>query len=257
MARLIVNGDPGSVWENNSGHVMYQFHCNWVNTCGVCAQWDGAICAAWPGMLHNGCRCYALPIMPGEKGQPFIDYQEKIRSLEPHEQSMVVGKANWQLIEKRVVSWEDVVTRSRIKSLAEVIEENDLSKARLIKAGLDPKVVEKAWSRVHTEKHLAAEATRKEAIANLIKAGHTMPAISTAFGKEISKRIYIAGDLFKPEPSADPKPLAGPKLPPSYPSAKVVAPPSESLPARVKAAVKAIFLLIGAAVKHRFSRRNP
>ena len=77
MARDIISGDPGTVWDNDTGKVQYQFIAALNNTCGVCLQYHLKISAAWPIPIHYNCRCIQRLIKPGQTApQPFCDYRE-------------------------------------------------------------------------------------------------------------------------------------------------------------------------------------
>ena len=63
--RLIISGDPGTTWTNDSERVRYQFHAALINTCGVCLQYHQKIGAWWPIPIHYGCRCTQTAVKPG------------------------------------------------------------------------------------------------------------------------------------------------------------------------------------------------
>ena len=65
MAKIIWNGQPGTYWYNDTGHVLYQLIPAFVNTCGVCLQFTYAISGPWPIPLHKHCRCRQVAIAPG------------------------------------------------------------------------------------------------------------------------------------------------------------------------------------------------
>ena len=79
--RLIISGDPGTIWENDTERVRYQFIAALQNTCGVCLQYHLKISSAWPIPFHYNCRCIQRAIKPGKKAQhAFVDYRELLDS---------------------------------------------------------------------------------------------------------------------------------------------------------------------------------
>jgi hypothetical protein len=87
-----------------------------------------------------------LLVLPGHAAHPFVDYAAEVEALGPVEQRRVMGKANYALVESGAVEWRDVVTRTRIRSLAEVVERAGLTERELVNAGVAPRQARQAWA---------------------------------------------------------------------------------------------------------------
>jgi hypothetical protein len=211
MARVIFNGTPGDAWTNDTGKVQFQFLVSWLRSCGICIQYDHAIGPYWGIPMHRHCRCKQTPIAPGATAEPFVDFRALIGALDPRQQVMVVGKANLILINKNIVTWEDVVTRSRIRDLREVVSMRKLTLPELTGAGVSRGVAERAYATVHTPAHELAEATRKELVAKLRGAGETPEQIKRKVGEGLAARVKVAAIPPPPALPAAPPPAPAPK----------------------------------------------
>lgn len=136
--RVAITGDPGTAWTNSTATCQWQLIVNWRNSCGRCVQYDRQIAVAWGIPFHYGCVCRSLPVWPGETAQPFVDFREKIQTLDPIEQSRVMGRSNLTLVQAGVLTWDDVITRSRILDLHESVAKHRLTVDQMVKAGVDP-----------------------------------------------------------------------------------------------------------------------
>ena len=223
--RTTYTGDPGEVWTNETGKVQFQFIANWINTCGLCCQFDSQIGASWPIPLHRSCRCKQVLVAPGQQAQPFTDFHATISKLDPTQQSKVVGRSNLTLIEKGVVKWEDVVTRTRVRDFREVVAKNSLSVKEMVKAGVNPRLATEAYTTVHTPAHELAAQQRQSLLDQLTKTGLTKDQVRQALAERLAARIGINRGPSGPGPSPIVPGTPGPKPPP-------VTPPV--LPARVK-----------------------
>jgi hypothetical protein len=96
---IIIAGEPGVAWENTGSKILWQLLVSWHNSCGQCIQYDHQISTFWPIPFHRGCVCRQAHVFPGSHAEPFIDFTEEIRKLDPVQQRRVVGKGNWTLIE--------------------------------------------------------------------------------------------------------------------------------------------------------------
>ncbi|WP_422932047.1 OmpH family outer membrane protein [Singulisphaera sp. PoT] len=214
MAKVIFNGDAGDVYTNETGKILYQLIVSFSNSCGVCIQYAYAIGSFWPIPFHRGCRCENRPIMPGEAAHPFVDFMEEIRQLSPRQQSVAVGKANWQLIESGVVGWEEVVTKARVRSLREVVSRNKLSVEQMTKAGVPKYRADEAHAAVNTPAHQIVDQQRKQLVENLMGMGITKDQIREAFGGRVADRVTIgagpSGKGYMPVDPKTPKPPQGP-----------------------------------------------
>lgn len=197
-------GTPGETWVNNTGDIYYQLKVNWKNTCGRCAQYDGAVRqGSWALPFHRHCNCSQTPILPGQAApNPFTDFKATIESLDPEQQKKVVGASNWKLIESGEVAWEDVVTPFRVRDLSEVVALNKLSLDDLEAAGIKPSVAEAAYQKVHTPEHDLIEARRKELLADLKGAGLSEKDIAEFAAEGIVGRIVMGSGAGAPSPTS-------------------------------------------------------
>lgn len=195
MARLILNGESGESWTNTGKAVKYQFICNWVRTCGLCAQYDHAIGGIWPIPLHTGCRCSQTPIMPGMTAEPWVNFRDIIDGLEDSQRSVVVGASNIALIDAGVVKWSDVVTASRVRSFHEVISLNKLTMGDLESAGvkLSNRMVRQWADIVATPAQEFVRQRRAQLVSNLEKAGIKRGQIASAVAGGTLKRFGLEG----------------------------------------------------------------
>src|SRR5262249_3398957 len=99
MARIVFRGEPGDVFTNETGKLLFQFRVSGSNTCGLCWSYNLAVGPMWPIPLHRNCACVSVPVPPGESAAPYSDMMEDIRDLDPHQQTAVMGRANWQMVE--------------------------------------------------------------------------------------------------------------------------------------------------------------
>jgi len=190
--RTIFNGTPGDVFTNDTDRVLYQLFCMWENTCGHCAQYDHAIGPWWALGLHFGCNCEQVAIKPGAKAKPFVDFQQIISDLDEDQQNRVIGKANYQLFKKAVVTWEDVVTPSRVRDLREVVARKKLSIDTMADAGVNPRIAEQAHESVHTPEHELVERQRHELVGKLTKAGMSQEQMLDELSRRLASRVTIA-----------------------------------------------------------------
>lgn len=213
MARVIFNGQAGDEWQNDTGKVQYQLLVSWHNSCGQCIQFDHAIGPYWGIPLHRGCRCRQKAIAPGARAAPFVDFMSKIDGLDVKQQGVVVGRSNLLLIQKGIVTWEDVVTPTRIRDLREVVARQKLTVPVLTRAGVRKDIAERAFATVHTPAHELAERTRAELVAKLRGAGLTDAQIQQAAGERLARRVTIGsgpsggmGFAAKPTTPVPPRP---------------------------------------------------
>jgi hypothetical protein len=151
-ARRVITGEPGTAWVNKTSRVAYQFRCSFQNSCARCIQYAGQISDVyWPVPLHRGCQCEVLLVLPGHAAAPFVDYAAEVARLGPVERRRVMGKSSYALVQSGAVEWTDVVTRTRIRPFAEVVERAGLSERELVRAGVAPRQARQArgaiWGR--------------------------------------------------------------------------------------------------------------
>lgn len=200
-----IGGAPGTTWTNDTGKIRYQFHCDWKNTCGVCAQYDGMVGPSWPIPFHFSCRCRQSPVYPGKESQPFTDFRAKVETLSAPQKANLVGASNYRLISQGVVSWDDVVTEGRVRDLREVVARKKLTPAQLKKAGVDRHTAAKAVAAVNTPAHALAEEARRKAMDALKAKGLSDEQARRAVAERLAGRVSIGGG--PPGP-------AGPAVPP-------------------------------------------
>lgn len=245
MPKLLFNGSPGEVYTNTGDRILYQFHCQFGHSCGICISYHMSIGTSFPIPIHRGCNCTQTPIFPGGSAEPFVDFREMIRELGPSEQAAVMGKSNLRLVESGVVKYEDVVTKTRIRDLKEVVSRGKLSVGDMTGAGVDRRLADKAYESVHTPAHELANAKRAELVAKLQGKGIADDAIRRAVAERIALRVGIAEGpsgpggisiepFTPPVPKPPPKPrVVKPKPPPPGPKPeppKTVAPPASRVP---------------------------
>ena len=128
--RVIFNGEPGSVWVNDTDKVRYQFVCSLINTCGACLQYHLAIGGWWPIPIHHRCRCTQRPIAVGTAApHPFVDFRELLDSMPHSQQVAAIGASNYRLLQAGVVKWGEIVTKYRVRTLREVLAINKVFSA--------------------------------------------------------------------------------------------------------------------------------
>lgn len=187
---IIWPGEPGKSFTNNTDRIVYQLVCSQVNTCGVCYQYHLAI-AEWWGKFHHGCNCISNPIFPGEKSQPYQDFREIIKDLPPEEQIKVMGKAVYELYQEGVITWEDAITPTRIRTLREIVSREQLTVEELVEAGVSEHKALDAWLTVNSPSHQLAAAARESLVQQLIDLHMTPEHITEIFGIVMSKTVTI------------------------------------------------------------------
>ncbi len=192
MARITFNGAAGTSFTNDTGRVLYQFHASLQNTCGVCLQYHLAVGPWWPIPIHRGCRCRQSIVFPGAQADPFIDFRELLRGMDPDQQTKAIGRSGFILVENGVVPWEEFVTRGRVRPLREVVSRLNLSVDQMVKAGVNPRIAANAHASVNTPAHVIARQHRQNLVNNLKQAGLSNQQIQQGFGSKMSERIGIA-----------------------------------------------------------------
>jgi hypothetical protein len=193
VARVTFNGTPGEAFTNDTDRVLYQFHCQFSHSCGVCIHYHLAIGPYFPIPLHRGCRCSQAALLPGATAEPFVDFLEEITKLDPHQQAAVMGRSNWQLVESGVVSFADVVTPTRVRDLREVVALNTLSVEQMTKAGVGRRVAAEAYQSVNTPEHRLIAKKQAELVASLKTKGLSTRQIETAVGQRVAAKVTIEG----------------------------------------------------------------
>jgi hypothetical protein len=216
--RIIISGEPGTTWTNDTERVQYQFIAALNNTCGVCLQYHMKIGPMWPIPIHYGCRCIQRLIKPGQTaGHPFVDYRELLEQMPQSEKRAAIGASNYKLLQSGAVKWDDIVTPSRVRDFREVVANKRLSVKQLTDSGVRPVQAKEAHAAVHTPEHEAVEAHRQELLRKLTGAGLSQENLVRELSKGLASRVTIAAgptgaDVGRPQDGTVPAWVGG-KLP--------------------------------------------
>lgn len=129
--------------------------------------------------------------MPGKLADPFVDFRDIVRNLPSDQRSKVVGAGNLKLIEKGVVKWDDVVTRSRVRLFREVISREKIPKGVLDKLGIKGRFVDRAFAEVNTPLHKIIEQEREQLVKRLHDAGVSKEGLAELIAVKMTERITI------------------------------------------------------------------
>ena len=191
--RVIISGDPGTRWENNTEKVQYQFIAALINTCGLCLQYHLKISSMWPIPLHFGCRCIQRLVKPGQTApHDFVDYRELLDKMPQSEKRAAIGASNYKLLQSGRVKWEDIVTPSRVRDFREIVANKRLTVKQLTDSGVKPAQAKEAHAAVHTPEHEAVEAHRQELLRKLTGAGLSQENLVRELSKGLASRVTIA-----------------------------------------------------------------
>lgn len=191
--RAIIDGIPGEFWTNDTDVARYQFLPSFINSCGICLQYAYKVGPPWPIPLHPRCRCHQILLKPGATApNAFADFRKILEAMPPDQQAAAIGKSAYQLLRSKVVTWEEAVTASRIRSLEELVSRNRLSVVRLIKAGVQPGIAERAHAHVNTPEHIIVEAKRRDLIDRIMRAGVPQQDLSRQLAEPLATRVGIA-----------------------------------------------------------------
>ena len=135
MAQMTINGPPGTRHLNEGTKPLFQLIADWKKPNGSCIQFDHVLARYWNIPFHTGCRCTQVPIRPGEQSRPFVDFRAKLAELPFEQRARAIGAGNLKLFEAGVVNWEDIVTRSRVRDLTQVLDRHKLTVERMVAAG--------------------------------------------------------------------------------------------------------------------------
>lgn len=246
MGFVKFDGEPGTTWTNETGKAAYQWHCSLDNTCGACFQLHMTIANVFP-QLHRGCNCTVVLLLPGDTSAEFVDFRSVLAGLGHDQQVAAVGASNYRLIEQGVVTWEDVVTPTRVRDLREVVAREKLSVQALADAGVRPDIAERAFATVHTPAHQLAAEARAELVAQLQSKGVELAETRQAVAERLAARVSIGAGPSERPPGWEggigigggPKPPVPPPLPPAVVSERLGVklkplPPAAPPPVEVK-----------------------
>jgi hypothetical protein len=235
--RVIISGEPGTVWTNDTPFVQYQFVASLINTCGMCLQYHLQITRLWGIPLHRGCNCHQV-LIRREAVAPhaFCDYRELLDRMPADQKVKCIGGACYRLLKEGLATWGDIVTPGRVRTLEQVVARNKLTIRQMVDAGVQPGIARRAYETVHTPEADLIEHQRKELFRAIQKSGIAQDVLVEELGKRLAARVVVA-----PPPSAPPtapsptpaSPTPPPSSPPSY--APVVASVAPAAPAHVPA----------------------
>ena len=203
--RVIISGDAGTTWQNDTGKARYQFVAAPINTCGTCLQYHLKIGINWPIPIHYNCRCHQILIPPGESApHSFCDYRELLDKMSEADQAAAIGASNYRLLKSGLASWEDIVTKNRVRDFREVVARKKLTVAEMVKHGVKKYQAEKAYASVHTSEHELVEQKRRELFQKITEAGVPHDKLVAELSKRLAGRVTIA-----PGPTAAGRTAAG------------------------------------------------
>jgi hypothetical protein len=238
-----IHGQPGDRWTNDTDKVWYQLKVQFLNSCGQCIQYANTIARYWPIPFHPGCNCRMVPVSPGQQAEKFLDFREEVRKLPPGQQSAVMGAANLRLVEKGLIQWEDVVGRSRIRQLFEVVREQKITEAQLQAAGIAPRTIRDVFTTIRKAASSPQAQQFQQAYTDLLAQGLTPEQIRVLAVERIGAKIGLVGKLnpggsfltrpSPPPPSAPITIAPPPTAPPSAPVAKTTPTPPRPAPVAV------------------------
>ena len=192
-SRIIWNGKPGEVYTNNTERFKYQLIVAYQYSCGFCIQYDRAVSNWWPLPFHNRCRCRQLLLKPGGVAEPFVDFRAKLADLSSAQKVSAIGKSNYSLWERGVVSWDDIVTDTRVRSFHEVVRRAKLDVAAMTKASVDREQARHAFEKINLPKQLIVREQRQKLIERIQKAGLSDEQIKEAVAVRVGEKIGIVG----------------------------------------------------------------
>lgn len=216
-----IHGAPGERWVNETDKTWWQLKVSLINSCGQCVQYANTLARFWPVPFHPGCNCRSVPVTPGQRAEPFLDFREEIRQLPESQQSSIMGAANYELVQKGVVQWEDVVGRSGIKPFWQVVQKHRLSVDTLTKAGIPRSQAEQTLARLNSPEQLALQQKHKAIYDQLLAAGLTPEQIRDEITKRLAARFGLVG---KPNPPGSPLVVIKPTPPPGGGGSRGAAP---------------------------------
>jgi GNAT superfamily N-acetyltransferase len=186
-------GEPGTTWTNDTERVKYQFVAALVHTCGVCLQYHMMIGPWWPLPLHHGCGkyCRQYPIAPGSQApHAFVDFREVLDNMSYQSQMTAIGASNYALLKAKVLKWDEIVTKWRVRTLRETISLYKIPLKTAIKAGV-PKRAYVAWADAFSDEAEAVRAHRAKLISDIKGAGVSQEALVDALSRGLVSRSSV------------------------------------------------------------------
>ena len=199
--RIVWQGKPGEVYVNDTDRFKYQMVCDLVNTCGTCLQYHLAISNWWPIPFHRNCRCHQVPIKPGQSASPYRDFREVLDGLSDAQKAEAIGASNYKLLKDGVVTWDDIVTPTRVRTLKEVVAAKKLTVDEMVASGVDKRLAQAAYAEVHTPEQEIIRQHRQELVQRLETAGFDRKQIADVIAYDIAKdAVAIPGQDTPPPP---------------------------------------------------------
>lgn len=235
----VITGEPDTVYTNTTDRILFQARCSFANSCARCIELANQIGPWFPFPLHRKCSCSNVPIPPGHDAAPFLDYQREVAQLDPAQRRRVMGLGNWRLVESGTVAWSDVVSRTAIRPLAEVVARERLSLDALAAAGVPRPQAVRAWAEANAPERLATAAAQARLVERLRAAGLTADEVRREVASRLAARVGIAGGPSgsgtiappkPPTPPPKPRPKPRPPAPPPPPAPKPFEPRPQPKP---------------------------
>jgi hypothetical protein len=187
----IFGGEPGTTWVNDSDRVRYQFVAALINTCGACLQWHLQIGPWWGIPIHWGCRCVQHAIRPGAQApQPFADFRAILDNMSYADQMHAIGASNYALLRNKVVTWSEIVTKYRVRTLREVIALNKVSLKTAIKCGV-PRRAYIAWADANSSEAEIIREHRAKLLESIKAAGVSQHALVDALSRGLTSKVTL------------------------------------------------------------------
>jgi hypothetical protein len=194
VPREIISGEPGTTWTNTTSRAMYQF-VPLSNACAACLQYAYQLSnGPWPIPIHRNCRCQQRRVEPYAKApHPFADFRKMLEEMSHADKVKAIGSSVYNLLERGVVEWEDVVTRYRVRSLKEVVALKKLSLKTLESNGVRPWIAEIAHAAVHTPEQDLIRQARAASMKALEAAGVHQEQLIEVLSKALTGRAQLVG----------------------------------------------------------------
>jgi hypothetical protein len=188
--RIIISGEAGKRWTNDTDKVKYQYIAALTDTCGVCLQYHLKISAAWPIPIHEGCRCIQRMIKPGQVAlHAFCDFRDLLCKMDQAGKHASIGAPSYALLESGLVRWEDIVTPNRVREFHEVVARKRFTVEQMISHGVNRAAAEEAYAMVHTPEHEGVERERRELLLKIAGAGVSQEDLVKALSVGLTSRV--------------------------------------------------------------------
>jgi hypothetical protein len=193
--RETINGEPGEVWTNTRGRAVYQFRTVSRPPCAACLQYESQLSVGpWPIPLHRECRCMQIRVEPGMRApHAFADYRKMLDEMSPADRTAAIGKSVYSLLKRGVITWEDAVTRFRVRSLKQIVALKKLSIKVMEENGVSSAIARIAHAAVHTPEQEVVRQARAASAAALEAAGVHREALVEVLAKTMTGGVRLSG----------------------------------------------------------------